>query len=606
MALATSVLMGASGAMAPIGQAHPIHTQDAPVQGIPIQDFLAQNAQPLFLAYPPQNHKTTSDRIFLIGSAAPGGAVTVNGKAIDRSQGGHFAPTFQLRMGENQFTLQRGSETLDITVTRVAATAAIPKGVAFAEGSLEPAVDVARQVGERVCFGAIAPPNARVAVQLGNQQLPLREINAAVDLPANSAVLTGRNTPTARNPAGQYKACTRFTQAGTIQPKFLLQANGQTKAETAPGKIEVLSPEKIEVATVTVDQGVARTGPSTTYSRLTPLPKGTKAAITGREGEWLRLDYGAWIKAKETEVAPSAVPPETFIRSLSSSVKGDWTEVVFPLQTPVPISISQDKQSLTLTLHNTTAQTDTIYTGQDPIVERLDWQQPRPGEVNYTIQFKQPQQWGFKTRYEGTSLILSLKHPPRTSKAAPLQGMKIFLDPGHGSVNDLGARGPNGYPEKDVALKVSKLFRDELKQRGATVIMAREGDDDLYPKDRVDRMVAAQPDLALSLHYNALPDNGDAINTKGIGMFWYHPQAHDISQFLHDYLTQELDRESYGVFWNNLALTRPSLAPTVLMELGFMINPEEFEWIVDEQAQVKLAKALADGVEAWSAKAIAP
>jgi len=32
------------------------------------------------------------------------------------------------------------------------------------------------------------------------------------------------------------------------------------------------------------------------------------------------------------------------------------------------------------------------------------------------------------------------------------------------------------------------------------------------------------------------------------------------------------------VFWNNLALTRPSVAPAVLLELGFMINPVEFEW----------------------------
>jgi N-acetylmuramoyl-L-alanine amidase len=39
-------------------------------------------------------------------------------------------------------------------------------------------------------------------------------------------------------------------------------------------------------------QGVARTGPGTNYARLTPLPKGTKAAINGSAGDWLRLDYG--------------------------------------------------------------------------------------------------------------------------------------------------------------------------------------------------------------------------------------------------------------------------------------------------------------------------
>ena len=61
----------------------------------------------------------------------------------------------------------------------------------------------------------------------------------------------------------------------------------------------------------------------------------------------------------------------------------------------------------------------------------------------------------------------------------------------------------------------------------------------------------------------------------------------------------ELDRPSYGVFWNNLALTRPHVAPTVLLELGFMINPEEFEWVTDPQEQARLAETLAEGVELW-------
>ena len=129
--------------------------------------------------------------------------------------------------------------------------------------------------------------------------------------------------------------------------------------------------------------------------------------------------------------------------------------------------------------------------------------------------------------------------------------------------------------------------------------MTREGDDDLYPADRVAIIDATEPTLALSLHYNALPDAGDALGRSGVGSFWYHPQAHDLATFLHNYLVEELGRESYGVYWNNLALTRPNVAPSVLLELGFMINPEEFEWITDEKSQQKLAKTLAQGVEQW-------
>jgi len=183
----------------------------------------------------------------------------------------------------------------------------------------------------------------------------------------------------------------------------------------------------------------------------------------------------------------------------------------------------------------------------------------------------------------------------------PLSGIKILLDPGHGGPEDSGSVGPTGYPEKAVALVVSKLVRDQLVARGATVYMTREEDKDVGLQERVDMIEKMQPAIAISLHYNALPDDGDAINTKGVGTFWYNTQAHSLAMFLHNYLVQKLGRPSYGVFWNNLALTRPHTTPSVLLELGFMINPVEFEWVSNPQEQQKLAVALADGITQWFA-----
>ena len=136
---------------------------------------------------------------------------------------------------------------------------------------------------------------------------------------------------------------------------------------------------------------------------------------------------------------------------------------------------------------------------------------------------------------------------------------------------------------------------------GATVYLTRETDIDVSLKDRVKTIDEIEPDLALSIHYNALPDNGDAINTKGISTFWYNTQAHNVAVFLHNYLVEKLDRADAGVFWNNLALTRPHTAPSVLLELGFMINPWEFEWITNPEEQTKLARAIADGIVEWFA-----
>lgn len=590
----------------------------------------AQAEELLRVVYPSAQHETTAEQIFLIGTAPPQGEVTVNSQVIRRSPAGHFAPSFPLKLGANAFTLHYQSQTVTVQVTRTPTAVGPPPGLAFAKDSLMPALNMARLPGEQVCFEAIAPPNAKVSVKLASQTIPL-VAQPHVELLPNSAVLTQTNQPPT-SAAGRYQGCTVAAKPGKLgKPQFQLQKNGATVQQAGPGSVEILSPTSLAVAQVTA-QGVARTGPSTDYSRLTPLPKGTQATVTGREGDWLRLDYGGWINQKETRLLTGAVVPRSLIRGIHSRQLLGQTEVVFPLQVPVPVKVNQTDRTFTLTLYNTTAQTDTIFVDNDSLISRLDWQQVAPNQVQYTFNLKSNQQWGYKLNYRGTSLVLALRHPPAadrnnvarkpepgtivygnniitgvvipststTSKKAtlPLSGIKILLDPGHGG-QELGSRGPTGYPEKDVALIVSKLLRDELAQRGATIYLTREADVDLSLQDRVAMIEKIEPAIALSLHYNALPDNGDALNTQGVAAFWYHAQSHDLAVFLHNYLVEKLNRPSYGVYWNNLALTRPATAPAVLLELGFMINPTEFEWIVNPQEQKKLAITLADGVTEW-------
>lgn len=552
----------------------------------------------LGVIYPPDQHETIAKQIFFIGSAPPKGEVTINGKSIERSPGGHFAPSFPLRLGENQFSVRYQEQELKLKITRNSIEPPAPVGMTFRKDSLMPTVDLARSPGETICLSAIAPPDAMVNAKIAGQLIPLMPQTPISNLPANSGVLTGLVQPQSTQ-ATQYAACIRPQSIGDLGRVTYLLGN---VTQEAPGKLVILDPARLEVAEVTADQGTARTGASTSFSRLTPLPKGTRATITAREGDWVRLDYGGWIRSSEVKIVPGATPVRSIIRGITSRQVKGWTEVLFPLQTPVPLSVQQDQDRFTLTLYNTTAQTDTIRLDNNPVIARVNWQQVEPERIEYRFDLKSKQQWGYKLRYEGTTLVLSLKHPPRI-KQKSLSGIKILIDPGHGGNEDLGARGGNGYPEKSVALITSKLLRDELANRGATVVITREADVDVGLADRVKRINDTEPAIALSVHYNALPDDGDAINTKGVGTFWYQPQAHDLAMFLHNYLVKGLDRPSYGVYWNNLALTRPTTAPSVLLELGFMINPYEFEWITNPQEQKKLAVTLANGITAWFAQA---
>ena len=281
----------------------------------------------LFLAYPPPEHETTAEKIFLIGTASPTGEVTVNDKSIERSDAGHFAPSFPLEMGENVFTIRHEDEELEITVIRNSSEPEIPEGVALAPDYLTPAVDVAILPEELICFGAVAPPNAEVSVKVGTSKILLLPQIAPVDLPLNSAVFTAETEPIIRSNSSQYQGCTVLEVARNYgRPVFELKLDAEVVRQEGKGEIQLLSPKDIEVVEVIADAGVARTGASTDHSRLTPLPKGTRARVTGKKGEWLRLDYGGWIKAEETQPIPNNIPARSIIRGVTSRQEEGATE----------------------------------------------------------------------------------------------------------------------------------------------------------------------------------------------------------------------------------------------------------------------------------------
>ncbi|MHC5727231.1 MAG: N-acetylmuramoyl-L-alanine amidase, partial [Nostoc sp.] len=417
-------------------------------------------AQPsLIVIFPQTNYQTSAEKIFFLGTAPPDGQVLINSKPITRSKAGHFSPSFPLQLGENLFTVRHDNQELQIKVTRLTTSPELPQGLGFAKDSLTPAADIARLPGELICFSAlaklpqgVAPPKANVSVKLANQTIALLPQPQQAQLPSNLAILTGQNQPSAQSSVGNYQGCTTVAAAADLgQPQFQLTLNDKTITQLGSGKIQILSRAELPVAEIMADAGVARTGPNSDYSRLTPLPKGTRATVTGREGEWLRLDYGAWINSKETRILPGAIEPQTKIRSVGYRQLPGATEIVFPLQVPVPVSVQQSEQAIALTLYNTTAQTDIIRLDDDPLISRLDWQQEAPGQVKYTFNLKKAQQWGYKLRYDGTTLVLALRHPPKigNTRRKPLANFKIVLDPGHGG-KETGASGPTGYLEKDV------------------------------------------------------------------------------------------------------------------------------------------------------------
>lgn len=189
----------------------------------------------------------------------------------------------------------------------------------------------------------------------------------------------------------------------------------------------------------------------------------------------------------------------------------------------------------------------------------------------------------------------------------PLTGMVIYVDPGHGGV-DPGAGNKGGF-EKDISLSVSLKVRDYLQQQGAIVLMTRETDIDLADaglkgysrrkvqdlKRRLDKLNESDADLFVTMHLNAIPSS----RWRGAQTFYStkFPESKRAAKFVQDELRRNLentDRKAKAA--NNIYLLKNTNKPGVLVEIGFLSNPEEEQLLKRDDYQEKVAASVYLGV----------
>jgi len=222
----------------------------------------------------------------------------------------------------------------------------------------------------------------------------------------------------------------------------------------------------------------------------------------------------------------------------------------------------------------------------------------------YTLTLKQGKKIeGYYIEKTANGIILHVKRPVTISAGdKPLTGITIMLDPGHGG-SDTGAIGPLGtdYAEKRINLNTALKLQTELTRLGAKVIMTRTTDTAVSLSDRLTASRNAKPDLFISVHSNSMADNVDISKIKGFSVYYKEPHAESLAQSLLAGATK-IGRANKGVRWANFYVVRGTWAPSVLIENGFVPNPDEFELLSDDSEQVRLAKSLADSIVKYFSK----
>lgn len=233
---------------------------------------------------------------------------------------------------------------------------------------------------------------------------------------------------------------------------------------------------------------------------------------------------------------------------------------------------------------------------QDPAQVRIVIELNNINAVQYTPQFIQDK------------LILDLNFNGEISNTEPTppnSGKKIvIIDPGHGG-SDPGTTGYSQKYEKDFTLALSlKVQALLLKEPEIEVIMTRETD--VYPTrtERVQLANKLKADVFVSIHGNSVPTSPQTTGTETF--FYQRSSSKDLANVIHKHLIEAIGLKDRGVKNGSLQVIRETTMPAVLLEIGFLSNPEEEALMLSDSFQDKAAQAIVDGIKEYLGKEVKP
>ena len=192
----------------------------------------------------------------------------------------------------------------------------------------------------------------------------------------------------------------------------------------------------------------------------------------------------------------------------------------------------------------------------------------------------------------------------------------VYLDAGHGGY-DPGAS-YFGISEKSLTLAIQSRVKAKLESEGYQVVTTRTSDTYVDLTDRSRAANASESDIFVSIHINA---SGSSA-AQGIETYYYQPYAEYPSRINATYhanptrlsmsdtlanaiqssLINATGAQNQGVKRQTFAVLRETTAPAVLLELGFLSNPQEAARLNTSSYQETLANAIVAGIKSYYEK----
>lgn len=198
----------------------------------------------------------------------------------------------------------------------------------------------------------------------------------------------------------------------------------------------------------------------------------------------------------------------------------------------------------------------------------------------------------------------------KSTMALPTSNKVIVIDPGHGGI-DPGAVGETGVSEKSINLNIALKLQGYLENGGSIVVLTRSKDElvnnyekiikhnrkrtDL--KSRKEIADASSGDIFISIHLNSFPSDN---RCKGAQVFYVSnsEQSKHLAELIQKDIKEITDPSSRreALVKKDAYIMKNSKMPTIIIECGFLSNPEEEKLLSSEEYQERIAWGIYCGI----------
>jgi N-acetylmuramoyl-L-alanine amidase len=331
------------------------------------------------------------------------------------------------------------------------------------------------------------------------------------------------------------------------------------------------------------------------YAR-TPLAAGTTFRILAEHGDFYIIEDDTAVFKSAVSQLDYSLPPK-ILSGGELSVSSDGVSVSFGAnENPLyEVELDGDRAILTVYADN--------YEGAEKPVPSL---QPdgkhvtgialntdeKPLVFEFTFAVNPV---GFTVEFVNNTMLVNFRFG-----AASLSRAAVLLDAGHGG-GDPGALGPPGEfgaMEKDFNLYVAGAARDYLEALGMNVIFIRDVDERIEIMDRMAHF-ALLPDISVSIHANSAGLSTDFSTVAGPLMYYTLDLSERVADDMIRIIAEETGNEYAPPKRQNFAMARYTGAPSMLFEMGFLCNPEEYEILLDTRYLERMGIAVGMAVEQY-------